>query len=88
MVVSLTDEWLAAAGLLTGIAPGQAELRGAHVSINRPDARQVCARLIEAGVLRRFPHPAARSASGCRRCRASFTEVWDAVDTIRALTVR
>jgi len=86
MVVSLTDEWLLPQGFSLG-SPRQAERRGAHVSINRPDARQVCARLIEAGVLADFRTPSTIRI-GLSPLPASFTEVWDAVDTIRALTVR
>ena len=86
MVVSLTDEWLLPQGFSLG-SPRQAERRGAHVSINRSDARAVCARLIEAGVLADFRTPSTIRI-GLSPLPASFTEVWDAVDTIRALTVR
>src|SRR6478735_7991813 len=53
MVVSLTDEWLLPQGFSLG-SPRDSARRGAHVSINRPDARELCARLIEAGVLAAF----------------------------------
>jgi kynureninase len=86
MVVSLTDEWLLPQGFSLG-SPRQAERRGAHVSINRSDARAVCARLVEAGVLADFRTPSTIRI-GLSPLPASFTEVWDAVDTIRALTVR
>jgi len=84
MVVSLTDEWLVPQGFSLG-SPRQAERRGAHVSINRDDARQVCGRLIEAGVLADFRTPSTIRI-GLSPLPASFTEVWDAVDTIRAMT--
>jgi len=84
MVISLTDEWLLPQGFSLG-SPRDAERRGAHVSINRSDARQVCANLIEAGVLADFRAPDTIRI-GLSPLPTGFTEVWDAVDAIRKLT--
>jgi kynureninase len=66
-------------------SPRDSARRGAHVSINRPDARQVCAELIEAGVLADFRAPHSIRV-GLSPLPTGFTEVWDAVDMIRKLT--
>jgi kynureninase len=84
MVVALTDDWLVPQGFTVG-SPRDSARRGAHVSINRPDARAVCARLIEAGVLIDFRTPETIRI-GLSPLPTSFTEVWDAVDRIRQLT--
>jgi kynureninase len=55
------------------------------VSINRPDARQICADLIDAGVLVDFRAPHTIRI-GLSPLPTSFTEVWDAMDAIRTLT--
>lgn len=84
MVVSLTDQWLVPQGFSLG-SPRDSSRRGGHVSINRTDARQVCARLIEAGVLADFRTPETIRI-GLSPLPTSFTEVWDSVDVIRKLT--
>ena len=81
MVISLTDEWLVPQGFSLG-SPRDSARRGAHVSINRPDARQVCAELIEAGVLADFRAPDTIRI-GLSPLPTGFTEVWDAMDVIR-----
>jgi kynureninase len=84
MVISLTDEWLLPQGFSLG-SPRDHARRGAHVSINRPDARQVCADLIDAGVLADFRAPHTIRI-GLSPLPTGFTEVWDAMDAIRRLT--
>ena len=84
MVAQLTDDWLVPQGFTLG-SPLDSARRGAHVSINRPDAREVCARLIEAGVLIDFRTPDTIRI-GLSPLPTSFAEVWDAVDRIRQLT--
>ena len=84
MVAALTDEWLVPQGFRSA-SPRDSARRGAHVSINRPDAREVCARLIEAGVLVDFRTPATIRL-GLSPLPTSFAEVWDAVDRMRQLT--
>jgi kynureninase len=84
MVVTLTDEWLVPQGFSLG-SPRDSTRRGGHVSINRPDAREICGRLIEAGVLADFRAPQTIRI-GLSPLPTSFTEVWDALDVIRKLT--
>lgn len=84
MVVSLTDEWLVPQGFSLG-SPRDSKRRGGHVSINRSDAREVCGRLIEAGVLADFRAPETIRI-GLSPLPTSFTEVWDSLDVIRTLT--
>jgi kynureninase len=84
MVVALTDEWLLPQGFSLG-SPRDSNRRGGHVSINRPDAREICGRLIEAGVLADFRAPETIRI-GLSPLPTSFTEVWDSLDVIRKLT--
>jgi kynureninase len=84
MVVELADDWLVPQGFSLG-SPRASARRGAHVSINRPDAREVCGRLIDAGVLIDFRTPETIRI-GLSPLPTSFAEVWDAVDRIRRLT--
>lgn len=84
MVVRLADEWLLPQGFSLG-SPREPGRRGAHVSINRPDARVVCGRLIDAGVLADFRTPDTIRL-GLSPLPLGYAEVWDAVDRIRALT--
>ena len=84
MVVALTDEWLVPQGFSLG-SPRESALRGGHVSVNRPDAREVCARLIDAGVLADFRAPSSIRI-GLSPLPTGFAEVWDAMDRMRELT--
>ncbi|MET3805761.1 kynureninase [Nakamurella sp. UYEF19] len=84
MVIALTDEWLTPQGF--GLAsPRDAGRRGGHVSITRPDARELCARLTGVGVLPDFRTPDAIRI-GLSPLPISFTEVWDAMGVIRDLS--
>ncbi len=84
MTVALADEWLVPQGFSIG-SPRDSARRGAHVSINRTDARDVCARLIDAGVLVDFRAPHTIRI-GLSPLPLQFTEVWDAMSAIRTLT--
>ena len=84
MVVRLTDEWLVPQGFALG-SPREGRRRGAHVSINRADARAVCAQLIDAGVLVDFRAPGTIRI-GLSPLPLRYTEVWDAVAEIRRMT--
>ena len=84
MVTELTQEWLLPQGFSLG-SPTDSERRGAHVSINRGDARHLCERLVEAGVLTDFRTPQTIRI-GLSPLPATFTEVWDAMATIRSLS--
>jgi kynureninase len=83
MVIALHDEWLAPLGFSLG-SPRDPQRRGGHVTICRPDARELSARLIEAGVLVDFRTPDAIRV-GLSPLPASFTEVWQAMAKIREL---
>ncbi|HEY5114787.1 MAG TPA: aminotransferase class V-fold PLP-dependent enzyme [Nakamurella sp.] len=84
MVVGLADEWLVPQGFSLG-SPRDGSRRGAHVSINRSDARQICEQLIDAGVLVDFRAPETIRV-GLSPLPLSFAEVWDSVEVIRKLT--
>ena len=83
MVIALHDGWLAPLGFTLG-SPREAARRGGHVTICRSDARELCARLIDAGVLADFRTPDAIRI-GLSPLPAGFAEVWDAMAVIRDL---
>lgn len=66
-------------------SPADPARRGGHVTITRADARELSARLIDAGVLIDFRAPRGIRI-GLSPLPASFTEVWDALDVIRRLS--
>lgn len=86
MVIALTDEWLVPQGFQLG-SPRDAARRGGHVSIRRDDARQLCATLIDAGVLPDFRAPDAIRI-GLSPLPATYTEVYDAMAVLRDLSAR
>jgi kynureninase len=86
MVVALADEWLVPQGFSLG-SPRDSARRGGHVSVNRADARAVCTRLIDAGVLADFRAPSSIRI-GLSPLPTGFAEVWDAMDRMRELTRR
>ncbi len=86
MVIALADEWLVPLDFELG-SPRDAMRRGGHVSVRRDDARQLCAQLIEAGVLPDFRAPDAIRI-GLSPLPASYTEVHDAMAVIRDLSAR
>lgn len=65
-------------------SPADPERRGGHFTIARADARELSARLIDAGVLIDFRAPQGIRI-GLSPLPTSFTEVWDALDVIRRL---
>jgi len=81
--VALTDEWLIPAGF-TLISPRDSDRRGGHVSIARADARRVCARLVDRGVLPDFRRPDVLRL-GLSPLPGSRTELWDAMAVLRAV---
>ena len=86
MVIALTDEWLVPLGFELG-SPRDATRRGGHVSIRRDDARELCVRLVDAGVLPDFRAPDAIRI-GLSPLPATYTEVYDAMAVIRDLSAR
>ncbi len=84
MVVGLADEWLVPQGFSVA-SPRDGARRGAHVSVNRADAREVCGQLIDAGVLVDFRTPETIRI-GLSPLPLQYTEVWDALAEIKRLT--
>jgi kynureninase len=66
-------------------SPADPARRGGHVTIARADARDLSARLIDAGVLIDFRAPQGIRI-GLSPLPTSFTEVWDALEVIRSLS--
>ena len=83
MVIALADEWLIPRGFGIG-SPRDADRRGGHVSITRSDARELCAKLTDVGVLPDFRTPDAIRI-GLSPLPITFTEVWDALSVLRDL---
>jgi kynureninase len=83
MVIALADEWLIPLGFGIG-SPRDADRRGGHVSITRSDARELCAKLTDVGVLPDFRTPDAIRI-GLSPLPITFTEVWDALSVLRDL---
>jgi len=84
MVTAIAEEALVPQGFEI-MSPRDPARRGGHVSIARPDARELSQRLTDAGVLIDFRAPQAIRI-GLSPLPASFTEVWDAMDVIRTLS--
>ena len=82
-VVELHDERLAPLGFTLG-SPREAERRGAHVSVCRPDAEALCAALAEHGVITDFRMPDAIRL-GCSPLTTSYAEAWDGVERLAEL---
>jgi kynureninase len=83
MTVDLYDEWFAPLGFSLG-SPRDALMRGGHVTVSRPDARQLAGRLVAAGVLVDFRTPDAVRI-GLSPLPTSFAEVFDALALMREL---
>lgn len=81
LAVELTDEWLAPQGFVVA-SPRDPAQRGAHVAIRREDAREVCARLIAAGVVPDFRTPDVIRL-GLSPLPGSYTELYDGMAVIR-----
>ncbi len=79
--VTLADALLAPAGV--GVAsPRDPMRRGAHVALAHPDARQLSARLIAAGVIVDFRRPDV-IRFGLSPLTTRFVDVWDGVEALR-----
>jgi kynureninase len=83
MLIALADEWLAPLGF-TVATPRDPGRRGAHVSLAHPDAQQISQALIRTGVIPDYRTPD-RLRLGPVPIATRFTEVWDAMDTLRRL---
>jgi kynureninase len=82
-LVDLADAWLAPLGFSLA-SPREATRRGSHVCLHHPQAARISAALTEAGVVGDLRAPD-RLRLGPAPITTSFTEVWDAADTIRQI---
>ena len=83
-LVALADERLAPLGF-TLASPRDPEARGSHVCLHHPEAARICRALAAERVIGDYREPG-RLRLGPAPVTTSFTEVWDAVDTIRRIT--
>jgi kynureninase len=83
LVVELADAWLAPLGFRLA-TPRDPRRRGAHVSLEHPDAWRICRAAAAAGVIADYREPS-RLRLGPSPLYTTYTEVWDAVDRLRAL---
>ena len=79
--VTLAEALLAPRGVSV-VSPRYPERRGAHVALAHPEARQLCARLIDAGVIVDFRRPDL-IRFGLSPLTTRFVDVWDAVEALR-----
>ncbi|MBV9604250.1 MAG: aminotransferase class V-fold PLP-dependent enzyme [Solirubrobacterales bacterium] len=79
--VALVDAILAPHGVGVG-SPREVARRGAHVALAHPRARELCARLIEAGVIPDFRRPDV-IRFGLSPLSTRFVDVWDGVQALR-----
>ena len=82
-LISLSDAWLAPLGFSIA-SPRDAARRGSHVCLHHPEAARLGDALIEVGVIGDYRTPD-RLRLGPAPITSRFTDVWDAVDTIRRL---
>ena len=82
-LISLADEWLAPQGFALA-SPRDSARRGSHVCLRHPDAWQLTQALIRAGVVGDYRTPD-RLRLGPAPIFTAFTDVWDALDTLRRL---
>jgi len=83
LIVALHDAWLAPLGFQLG-SPRDPSRRGSHVALRHPDAEQLCAALIEHGVVPDFRTPD-RVRFGPAPITTRFVDVWDGMDCLRGL---
>jgi kynureninase len=82
-LVTLLDSLLAPLGVGLG-SPRDASLRGSQVALTHPDAQQLCAALIERGVIPDFRAPDVIRI-GLSPLTTRFVDVWDGLDALRDL---
>jgi kynureninase len=85
--IALTELAIALADTIPGVSvasPRDPARRGAHVALQHPNARELCARLIEAGVIPDFRRPDV-IRFGLSPLTTRFVDVWDGVETVRRI---
>jgi kynureninase len=83
LAVELADERLAPFGVSVR-SPRDPARRGAHVALAHPDAKWLCAALIERGVVPDFRRPDVIRI-GLSPLTTRFVDLWDGVEALRAL---
>ena len=83
LCIELVDARLAAGGVSVA-SPRDPARRGAHVALAHPDAKRLCAQLIERGVIPDFRRPDV-IRFGLSPLTTRFVDVWDGVETLRTL---
>src|SRR6516165_10695725 len=82
-LINLADAWLAPLGFNLA-SPRDAARRGSHVCLRHPEAARIGAALTAAGVIGDLREPD-RLRLGLAPITTSFTDVWEAADTIRRI---
>lgn len=83
LAIGLVDERLAEFGVAVA-SPRDPAARGAHVAISHPDARELCAQLVERGVIVDFRGPDVMRL-GLSPLMTRFVDVWDGLEVLRSL---
>jgi kynureninase len=82
-LISLADQWLSPHGFAVA-TPRDGAHRGSHVCLRHPEAWRISQALIRAGVIGDYRTPD-RLRLGPAPIITRFTDVWDALDTIRRI---
>jgi kynureninase len=82
-LIELADAWLAPFGCELA-SPRDPAQRGSHVTLRHPEAGRISQALIRAGVIGDFRTPD-RLRLGPAPITTRFTDVWDALDTLRQI---
>jgi kynureninase len=80
LAIALADARLAERGVSMA-SPRDPANRGAHVALAHPQARELCARLIDAGVIPDFRRPDV-IRFGLSPLTTRFVDVWDGIDAL------
>ena len=80
LAIALADARLAERGVSVA-SPRDPAKRGAHVALAHPNARELCARLVEAGVIPDFRRPDV-IRFGLSPLTTRFVDVWDGIDAL------
>jgi kynureninase len=83
LAIELVDARLASHGVSVA-SPRDPARRGAHVALAHPQAKRLCAELIEHGVIPDFRRPDV-IRFGLSPLTTRFVDVWDGVETLRTL---
>jgi kynureninase len=84
-LIDLADDWLAPSGI-TVASPRDDHRRGGHVTLAHPDAGPISQALIGQNVICDYRTPD-RIRLGPAPAYTRFTDVWDALDTLRQILI-